>query len=81
MKPRGGSRRQGGAWLLLAKADGVDPLTAYLATSPGGMSSVAIIAATSRVDLAFVISLQTVRFVLVLILGPAISRYIANRVA
>lgn len=66
--------------VILSQADGIDPLTAYLATSPGGMSSVAIIAATSHVDLAFVISLQTVRFVLVLLLGPAISRFIATRV-
>ncbi|TMV79766.1 AbrB family transcriptional regulator, partial [Thioclava sp. BHET1] len=49
----------GGLAALLWQVDGVDPLTAYLATSPGGLSSVAIIAATSRVDLAFVIGLQT----------------------
>lgn len=70
----------GGLAALLARVDGIDPLTAYLATSPGGMSSIAIIAATSRADLAFVISLQTVRFVLVLFLGPAISRFLAGRV-
>lgn len=70
----------GGLAVLLALFDGIDPLTAYLATSPGGMSSVAIIAATSHVDLAFVISLQTVRFLLVLAFGPAISRFIAQRV-
>lgn len=69
----------GGLAMLLARFDGIDALTAYLATSPGGLSSVAIIAATSRVDFAFVISLQTVRFVLVLILGPVISRFIAKR--
>ena len=70
----------GGLAVMLALLDGIDPLTAYLATSPGGMSSVAIIAATSHVDLAFVISLQTVRFLLVLAFGPAISRFIARRV-
>lgn len=70
----------GGLAVFLALVDGIDPLTAYLATSPGGMSSVAIIAATSHVDLAFVISLQTVRFLLVLAFGPAISRFIAKRV-
>ncbi|MDE3122105.1 MAG: AbrB family transcriptional regulator [Paracoccaceae bacterium] len=70
----------GGLAVLLAFFDGIDPLTAYLATSPGGMSSVAIIAATSHVDLAFVISLQTVRFLLVLAVGPAISRFITERV-
>ena len=31
---------------------GIDPLTAYLATSPGGMDSIPIIAASSNVDLS-----------------------------
>jgi uncharacterized membrane protein AbrB (regulator of aidB expression) len=60
---------------------GIDPLTAYLATSPGGMDSVAIIAAASnRVDLSFVMALQTARFVFVLIGGPPLARLIAGRV-
>lgn len=69
----------GGLAVLLATLDGIDPLTAYLATSPGGMSTMAIIAATSHADLAFVVSLQTVRFVLVMFLGPVISRFVAAR--
>lgn len=63
-------------WYLL----GVDPLTAYLATSPGGLDSVAIIAATTHVDLPFVLALQTARFLLILALGPSISKLIANRI-
>ncbi|MEJ0095560.1 MAG: AbrB family transcriptional regulator [Methylocella sp.] len=66
------------AWLLTEFA-GIDPLTAYLATSPGGMDSVAIIAASSKVDVSFVIALQTVRFVFVLILGPPLARLLADR--
>ena len=66
------------AWLLHATL-GIDPLTAYLATSPGGMDSVAIIAASSNVDLPFVTALQTLRFVLVLIFTPMISRAVAAR--
>ncbi|MCM2291986.1 AbrB family transcriptional regulator [Allorhizobium sp. BGMRC 0089] len=58
----------------------VDPLTAYLATSPGGLDSVAIIAATTHVDIPFVMTLQTVRFVIILALGPSISRFIASRI-
>jgi membrane AbrB-like protein len=57
----------------------VDPLTAYLATSPGGLDSVAIIAASTRVDVPFVMALQTVRFVLILLVGPALSRFVARR--
>lgn len=67
------------AWILVRTA-GVDPLTAYLATSPGGMDSVAIIAASSKVDLPFVMTLQTVRLFLVLMLGPALARLIARLV-
>jgi membrane AbrB-like protein len=60
---------------------GIDPLTAYLATSPGGMDSVAIIAAASnRVDLSFVMALQTARFVFVLVGGPPLARLIAGKV-
>ncbi|RII37890.1 AbrB family transcriptional regulator [Pseudooceanicola sediminis] len=60
---------------------GIDPLTAYLATSPGGADSVAVIAASSNVDMAFVMSMQTLRFILVLISGPIVSRWFARRLA
>jgi membrane AbrB-like protein len=57
----------------------IDPLTAYLATSPGGADSVAIIAASSSVDVSFVMAMQLARFVMVLIAGPRISRLIAKQ--
>ncbi|WP_406871176.1 AbrB family transcriptional regulator (plasmid) [Thioclava sp. 'Guangxiensis'] len=60
---------------------GVDPLTAYLATSPGGADSIAIIAASSHVDMAFVMGMQTLRFIVVLATGPAIARFMAVRLA
>ncbi|WP_343501419.1 AbrB family transcriptional regulator [Alloyangia pacifica] len=59
---------------------GVDPLTAYLATSPGGADSVAVIAAASDVDMAFVMAMQTLRFIIVLATGPMIARFVAARV-
>ncbi|HET6389360.1 AbrB family transcriptional regulator [Hyphomicrobium sp.] len=59
---------------------GIDPLTAYLATSPGGADSVAIIAASTHVDTPFVMTMQMARFVVVLIVGPAIARFTASRV-
>lgn len=67
------------AWLLVELA-GIDPLTAYLATSPGGADSVAIIAASTKVDIPFVMSMQTARFVTVLILGPILARFVARRI-
>ena len=57
---------------------GTDALTAYLATSPGGADSVAIIASSSNVDLPFVMAMQTARFVLIIVLGPALARLVAR---
>jgi uncharacterized protein len=70
----------GGVAAVLVMALGLDPLTAYLATSPGGLDSAAIIAASSHVDLSFIMALQTIRIVMVLFLGPPIARMIARRV-
>jgi membrane AbrB-like protein len=64
---------------LLVWVAGLDPLTAYLATSPGGADSVAIIAAGSPVDISFVMAMQTARFLLVLLTGPRLARFIATR--
>ena len=71
----------GGLAWMLSHYLGVDPLTAYLATSPGGMDSVAIIAAASdNVNLSFVMALQTARFLFVLIFGPSVARQVARLV-
>jgi len=64
--------------LILVKLAGVDPLTAYLATSPGGADSVAIIAAATPVDVPFVMTMQTMRFLVVLLVGPALARRLAR---
>jgi uncharacterized protein len=56
----------------------IDPLTAYLATSPGGVDAAAIIAASSKVDMPFVMALQTVRMIVLLLVGPYIARWIAS---
>ena len=63
--------------MALAHIMDLDPLTAYLATSPGGADTVAIIAASSNVDLPFIIAMQTSRFFTVLLAGPAIARFVA----
>jgi membrane AbrB-like protein len=55
-----------------------DPLSAYLATSPGGLDSVAIIAIGSHADLPFVLALQTLRMFMVTITGPAIAKLISR---
>ncbi len=66
------------AWCLVRVAH-TGPLTAYLATSPGGLDSVAIIAAsTAQVDLPFVLALQAVRLLFVICLAPLITRLVVR---
>lgn len=67
----------GMSWVL-TRILGLDPLTAYLATSPGGLDSIAIIALGSEVDLSFVMAAQTLRLLFVLILGPHIARWLCR---
>ena len=68
----------GGIAGLLVLVAGIDPLTAYLATSPGAADSVAIVAAASKVDVPFVVTLQVLRFLTTLVLGPLIARLMAR---
>ena len=66
------------AWLLTQLAH-VDALTAYLATSPGGLDSVAIIAASApQVDLPFVLALQSVRLLFVIGLAPVLTQMVVR---
>jgi membrane AbrB-like protein len=66
---------------MLVYGAGIDPLTAYLATSPGGSDSIAIIAASTNVDVSFVMAMQTVRMIAVLFLAPILTRFIAKRLS
>jgi hypothetical protein len=64
-------------WLM--RLTHVDALSAYLATSPGGLDSVAIIAAsTPRVDVPFVLALQSVRLLFVIGFAPLITRLVVR---
>ncbi|MFV4845793.1 AbrB family transcriptional regulator [Edwardsiella tarda] len=56
----------------------IDPLSAYLATSPGGLDTIAIIAAGSQVNLAFVMALQMLRLFTILLIGPPMARWISR---
>ena len=71
----------GGLAAMLVVTAGVDPLSAYLATSPGGMDSVAIIAATTNVNVPFVMAMQACRLIVVLMASPALTRFLAGRIA
>jgi uncharacterized protein len=68
----------GGLAYALHRVAGTDPLTAYLATSPGGADSVAIIAASSKVDMSFIMAMQVSRLILVILIGPSLARMVAR---
>ena len=68
----------GGLAYALHVIVGTDPLTAYLATSPGGADSVAIIAASSKVDLPFVMTMQIGRAIAAILIGPALARFLVR---
>jgi membrane AbrB-like protein len=70
----------GGLAVLLVEFAGIDPITAWLATSPGGADTAAIIASASQnVDGGFIMTMQTLRFVSVLMFGPFIAKFLSNR--
>ncbi len=71
----------GALGFALHEAAGTDALTAYLATSPGGADAVAIIAASSPVDVPFVMAMQIGRLLIVILIGPSLARTIARRTA
>jgi membrane AbrB-like protein len=55
---------------VMARGVGIEPLTAYLASCPGGLDAVTIIAASSGADLPFITAMQAMRLILVISLGP-----------
>ncbi len=69
----------GGIAWVLTELLGIDPLSAYLATSPGGIDAVAIIAASANVNVGFVMTLQLSRALLVIFVGPVFSRFFSGR--
>ena len=53
-------------------------LTAYLATTPGGLDSVVIIAMNTHADMPFVMAAQTLRLIVVILAGPQIAKLICR---
>jgi membrane AbrB-like protein len=63
-----------GTSYVLAVMLGIDHLTAFLATAPGSIDLIAIIAISNHIDVSFVMALQTTRLLMVVLLGPFIAR-------
>lgn len=63
------------AWVL-ARWMGTDFLSMYLATSPGGLDSMAIIAVDIHADVGLVLAMQTLRLFAVILTGAFVARQI-----
>jgi len=60
---------------VLASLTPVDGLTAYLATTPGGIDSVAIMALGSGADAPLVLEIQMLRLLAVVMAGAILGRW------
>ncbi len=65
------------AWLL-SLFTSTSFLTAYLATTPGGLDSVIAIAMGTNADMNFVVAVQTLRVFAVLLLGPWLAKALSR---
>lgn len=63
---------------VLAWLTPVDALTAYLATTPGGLFAVLAIAADSGSDVTYVMALQLFRLLVILLLLPLLARWLGG---
>lgn len=66
-----------GLGVLLAAWTSVDPLTAYLATTPGGLFAVLATAADSGSDVTYVMAVQLLRLLVILAVLPLLARWLA----
>lgn len=64
---------------LLAWLTPVDGLTAYLATTPGGLFAVLAIAADSGSDVTYVMAVQLFRLLVILAFTPLLARLLRAR--
>ncbi len=63
-----------GLALALAPLAGVSTLSAYLATTPGGLYAVLAVAVGSGADTTFVLAVQVLRLLVMLLAAPALAR-------
>ena len=61
----------------LATLTGIDGMTAYLATTPGGIESVAIVALGTGADAPLVLAVQMLRLLAVVFVGSLLGRWLS----
>ena len=62
----------------LAALTGIDGMTAYLATTPGGIDSVAIVALGTKADAPLVLAVQMLRLLAVVFAGSLLGRWLSS---
>ncbi len=62
----------------LALATGIDPLSAYLATTPGGIDVVTITAIDLGANTSLILPVQMMRLLVMVIVGPALVRSVVR---
>jgi membrane AbrB-like protein len=67
-----------GFGLVLSEVTGVDRLTAYLATTPGGLFAVLATAADSGSDVTYVLAVQVIRVFAMLLFAPLLARWLSR---
>lgn len=65
-------------WVLHTLA-GLDPATAYLATSPGGISQMAVLASDSGANASLVAAVHLARVVTVVLITPIVAQWIPGQ--
>ncbi|MBJ2152845.1 AbrB family transcriptional regulator [Paracoccus sp. IB05] len=65
--------------LLLAWVANVSPLTGILATVPGSIDSLALLAIGAGADVSFIMTFQTVRLFAVALFGPALASFLSRK--
>ncbi len=63
----------------LAMLTGMDLLSAYLATTPGGIDAVTIAALETGANMALVLPIQVLRLLVMVLAGPTVVRWLVRR--
>jgi membrane AbrB-like protein len=65
--------------VILARVIGVDLMTGYLATTPGGINAVTVTSMSAGTNTTLVVAVQTVRLLATLLLGPPLVSWWTRR--
>ncbi|HET6627226.1 MAG TPA: AbrB family transcriptional regulator [Nocardioidaceae bacterium] len=65
--------------VFLSSVTGIDGLSAYLATTPGGVYAVLAMAADSGADVTYVLAVQVIRVFVMLLAAPLLARLLRPR--